>query len=38
MKKLKLKTWVKVGLAYIGIAVLTYLIALRFDYLIEMGY
>ncbi len=38
MKKYKLRNWVKVVLVYILIIVITYLIALRIDYLTNLGY
>lgn len=38
MRKLKLRKWVKVTLYIIFIMILTYLIALRIDYLARLGY
>ena len=38
MRKLKLRLWVKVVLAYLIIAFITYLITIRIDYLANLGF
>ena len=37
-KKLRLRNWVVVVLFYLLIALLTYLVSLRIEYLISLGY